>query len=526
MQFDQARIGDKVVKNTAYNVIGRMWFFIVGFFLTPYIIGHLGVERYAVWALVGVVTNYFGLLDFGVGSSFVKYVSEFYTVKDHQSINKLVNTGFAFYALLAAGVMVVTMLLLDPLISFLNIPVSLSEEARFVFILAVGIFCASNAIGVFMAIQTGLQRMDLANKVAIAASLVTVAGTVFFLERGWGLRGLIVNNAVVLVLTSAMYIISAYRLMPQLSFRPLAWDHPMFKRIFSFGYRIQVSRLAGTITSQTDKVLIAYFLAMGLVTYYQLGSNIISYAITIPVLLVSALVPAFSEIEARGERARLIESYLRSTKYLAFFSVPLFVFIAVAAHRFMFIWMGLGYDRSAVVIQILAAGYIINMLARVSGALCMAIEKPGYLMNASLIMIAANIPLSILLIKLFGFFGAAWGTMLAVNAGTVYFLWHLHKALAVPGKAYLRVTAPFFIASVIPAASVYALDSFVRFLWPHLGRIGHLSIFLATAVIFSLIYLVILYYSGPFDANDAVLVKEKLPFAYRFLKKAFDSHGR
>ncbi|MFA5100340.1 MAG: flippase, partial [Candidatus Omnitrophota bacterium] len=475
MQSDSRKIGDKVIRNTAYNIFGRIWFLVIGFFLAPYVVGHLGVERYAVWALVGVVTNYFGLLDFGVGSSFVKYVSEFYTTRDQAGINKLVNTGFGFYAALGAVILAATVLFIGPLLSFLKIPVSLYGEARFVFILAVGVFCASNAMGVFMAVQTGLQRMDLSNKINIAASVVTVAGTIFFLEKGYGLRGLMVNNAVVFALTSAMYILSAYRLLPHLAFRPFAWDRPMFRRIFSFGFRVQISRISGTITSQTDKILITYFLVIGLVTYYQLGSTVVACAMSIPALLVSALVPAFSEIEARGERKKLIESYLRSTKYFTFFTVPLFVFIAAAARRIMFIWMGLGYEQSVMVIQILAAAYVINMIARVSGALCMAIEKPEHMANASIIMIVLNIGLSVFFIKTFGFPGVAWGTLVAVNAGTVYFLWKLHRNLGIPAGMYMRVTAPFFAAGLVAALFVYGIDAAVRLPAAGLGRLGQLA---------------------------------------------------
>jgi O-antigen/teichoic acid export membrane protein len=322
-----------------------------------------------------------------------------------------------------------------------------------------------------------------------------------------------------------MYIISAYRLLPQLAFRPLAWDRPMFRRIFSFGWRIQFSRIAGTIASQTDKVLITYFLAIGLVTYYQLGSSIVSYAVAVPALLVSALVPAFSEIEARGERRRLIESYLRSTKYLAFFTMPLFVFIAVCAHRIMFIWMGLGYAQAAAVIQILVAAYAINVLARVSGALCMAIEKPQYLMDASLIMIAANIPLSILFIRVFGFLGVAWGTMAAINAGTVYFLGKLHKKLALPAGAYIRVTVPFFVSSMIAAGVVYAGDMIVRTALPHMGRAGNLVVFAAAGAVFSLVYLGAVHYAGLFDANDSGFLKEKFPLAHRLLFRFIKNYG-
>ena len=69
----------KVITNTAFNMLGKVWGILVALFMTPYIVHHIGVDRYGVWALVSVVTSYFGLLDFGIGSSYVKYIAEFYT---------------------------------------------------------------------------------------------------------------------------------------------------------------------------------------------------------------------------------------------------------------------------------------------------------------------------------------------------------------------------------------------------------------------------------------------------------------
>jgi O-antigen/teichoic acid export membrane protein len=520
------KIGDKVIKNTAYNIFGRIWFLVIGIFLTPYIIGHIGVERFAVWALVGVVTNYFGLLDFGIGSSYVKYISEFHTCKDYPNINKLVNTGFAFYAVLALVIITVTVIILNPMIAFFKIPASLQSEARFVFVLAIAIFCASNAMGVFMSIQAGLQRMDLSNKISIAASVVTVAGTIFFIEKGYGLRGLMLTNALVFALTSLMCTVSAYQLLPQLAFRPFIWDKAMLKRIFSFGYRVQISRISGTITSQTDKLLITYFLAMGLVTYYQLGFSIVSSAMAIPALLASALLPAFSEIEAKGERRKLIESYVRSTKYLSFFTAPLFVFVVVAANRIMFIWMGTGYGQAVMVIQILAAAFLLNMLARVAAALCLAIEKPEYMMDSSLITVFANIILSIVLIKFMGFSGVAWGTMVAVNLGTVYFLWKLHSNLSIPPGLYMQATWPFCAASFFAGAGVFVVDLFLRRSFPFATRLAELGFFIVTGSVFCLVYLAAVYYAKLFDADDFNFFKDKFPFLNRVLLKLLPAHGQ
>ncbi|NIM96827.1 MAG: hypothetical protein GTO24_01705, partial [candidate division Zixibacteria bacterium] len=47
----------KIVRNTTYNVIGRMWLMVVMLILTPYILHKLGTEVFGVWSLVFVVAN-------------------------------------------------------------------------------------------------------------------------------------------------------------------------------------------------------------------------------------------------------------------------------------------------------------------------------------------------------------------------------------------------------------------------------------------------------------------------------------
>ena len=67
----------KIVKNTIFNIVGRLCGILTVLFLTPYIINSIGVERYGIWAIAVAITGYFGLLDFGLGESFVKYIAEF-----------------------------------------------------------------------------------------------------------------------------------------------------------------------------------------------------------------------------------------------------------------------------------------------------------------------------------------------------------------------------------------------------------------------------------------------------------------
>ena len=82
------------------------------------------------------------------------------------------------------------------ILAILKIPPALSQEVTFVFWVGIFTFCVSNAASSFVAVQSGLQRMDIYNKVSLAVSIPYALGTVLALEMGYGLRGLIVVSAI------------------------------------------------------------------------------------------------------------------------------------------------------------------------------------------------------------------------------------------------------------------------------------------------------------------------------------------
>src|SRR5437868_10953102 len=85
------------------NNVGSSWFALginvaVGIFLSPFILHRLGDAAFGIWVLIFSVTGYYGLFDFGIRSSVVRYVSKFKAVADAQEIAKLVNTSLFSYA--------------------------------------------------------------------------------------------------------------------------------------------------------------------------------------------------------------------------------------------------------------------------------------------------------------------------------------------------------------------------------------------------------------------------------------------
>lgn len=502
-------LSHKIIRNTAYNIAGRFWGILAVLLLTPYTIKHIGIERFGLWSIAGVITGYFGLLDFGVGMSFVKYIAEFYTKKQFDKINQIVNTGFVFYSLLTALIIVLSFFFIKPIIAIFKIPPYLSNEAVFVLLVGISVFSCSNAFSPFSAIQTGLQRMDIQNKIAIVISILNILGTIFFLEKGYGLSGLMVNNAIMFIISCVLNVSAAYKILPEMKFNPYICNKAMFNKLFKFGFKIQIARIAGVIASQTNKLLIAYFLSIGLVTFYHLGNSVVYYAISISALFVSALMPAFSEMEAKGERQKLTEAYLMTTRYLTFFVAPFFVFLIISAFNLMLAWMGQGYEKSALIIQILALSYALNTIAQVAVSICMAIDRPQVLAVGSVIIIILNLILSVVFIKIFGFMGSALGNLFSINIGTLYFLTVLNKILHIPHNKFIKITLPYFLIAVISSGVIVLFDFVMHPFSRALSRPMALGILFMRGFVFLSIYILGIYLRKLIDADDIDFLRQK-----------------
>lgn len=425
-QIEQS-LSQRIIRNTIFNIAGCFWGILVALVLTPYIIRHIGIERFGIWAVVGVITGYFGMLDFGIGTSFVKYIAEFYAKKDYDKINHVVNTGFIFYSIFAILIIILSFFIINPLLTLFKIPVHLYNEALFVFLFGIILFGISNALAPFGAIQGGLQRMGITNKVAIAVSIPMIIGTVFFLESGYGLPGLLINNAIILALSSIANLTIAFRILPELKFNLFLFSKAMFKKLFGFGYKIQITKIASLLHLHLDKILIAYFLNIEFVAYYAIAQSLTSRISEMLLMLISAILPAASELDAKSEKVKLQELYFRSMKYLILAGIPAFIVVFTFAHPFIHIWLGAGYARTAITLQLLLVASFINLLTGPGFYIFNGIGKPQYGMYMSILSTIMKLTLSIVLIIKFGYYGTVLGTCISFIICSVIFIVIFHK---------------------------------------------------------------------------------------------------
>lgn len=512
------KVSDKIVENTFYNIIGRVWTILVNLILTPYIVSQLGVEKYGLWALAFGLTGYIGLLDLGVSSSYVKYISQYYTQKEYHKINQIVNTGFFFSLVFAFIFIIIGYFIIPPFISFLKIPLHLQEEAFFVFFAGVIIFTLSNATYAFAAVQPGLQKMKITNLISLLFTLPYAAGVIWFLESGWGVRGLILNYAILWLLSVPVNIFVAKKIFPEFNVGFNFYEKSILKNLINFGAKLQVSRLAQLVSFQVDKIFLTYFLSVSSVTYYDLGARVVGFLRGSVLLLVSALMPAASELAAKGLSQSLKELYLRATKYLMFASLPVFWFTVLLSDKILEVWVGPGYEMGAGVVRILALGYFLNLCTGVASPLALGMGKPELEMKSGFLLAGLNISLSLALVLLLGFYGPPTGSSFSLGVSALYFFWLFHKILEEKKSTLLEfLKKPFWISLILifllwMTNYIIPVSTFTQ------NRISGILFLGIEFSVYGILYLYLIGKSRYWNQVDLQFFQERLPGAKLLLR--------
>lgn len=488
-------ISGKIVRNTVYNAFGYAGGAIVTMALTPYLVGRLGDQAYGVLVVVGILGGYFGLLDFGINTSFVKYIAGYSAKAGYDGINRVINTGLAFYLAFSAAAVAAGFVLAGRAAELMQISPELYPAAVFSIRAGFLIFAVSSFFAPLAALQRGLQRMDVSNKVSVAMALLNAAGVVAALKGGLGLKGVIAVYLLMAVVRGCADVLISFRIFPRLRIGAKYVDRDTFYKLFVFGYKLQVTRISSMISAHFDKLLIAAFLSAGLVTAYQVGSMVAVYAVSAVTLLTSALMPAFSELLSAGDRSKVLAGYVAGTRYIGLLAAPLFALLTFSAPQLMLAWMGEGHGQSALALRVLAAGWFVNtVLGGVGGAFVQAMDKPQIQMRGAIVNIVLNPLLSVLLLKLFGFPGVLAGTSLSIALSALYFTWDLHREFNMPLRGFLAsaLLAPTAAAAACGVAA-YALSV----------RVPGLSGLALQFFLFCAFYVLAMYWLKPLAAADA-----------------------
>ena len=414
--------GRRLAHNTAMNVAGRIVPLVVAIFTVPYVVHHLGTDRYGLLALAGIVVGYFGIFNLGFGPATTKFVAELLGKGELEKLPELVWTAAASQTALglAGGIALAAA---SPLLAdhLLKIPAELHPQARVIFLMLAFALPIDFASGSMQGVLGASQRFDLLNAVSIPSSCFTSLLPVVALALGYGLPAIVFFLVLMRLAGLAVVTFFCLRLFPSLW--RVRFDFRLVRSLLGFGGWVTISSVVAPILTYFDRFLLGAVVSVAAVGFYAPPYMIATKLWILPNGLMATLFPAFSSSAGRGDAEWIRRTLIRSLKFLILIVGPAALLLAFFARPLLTLWLGANFaSEGTLALQILAVGVLVNSLARVPTGLLLGMGRPDLSAKFHLVELPFHIGLAWFLIVRFGLPGAAFAWALRVTLDFVLLL--------------------------------------------------------------------------------------------------------
>ncbi len=399
--------GRMLARNTMLNLAGQVAPLLVAIFTVPYVIHHLGPDRYGLLALAGIVVGYFALFNLGIGPATTKYVAELLGRGEIDKLPQQVWTAVASQTCLglAGGAMLAAA---SPFLveRLLKIPAGLHPQAHAIFLIMAAALPIDFVAGSFRGVLSAAQRFDLLNVVDVPVGSLMGLMPAAAIALGYGLPAIVLFLLLLRVASAAVVIVLSIRIYPTL--RCIRFNFGLVRALLGFGGWVTISGAVGPVLVYFDQFLIGAVLSIAAVGFYTPPYSIAGKLSVLPGCLVTTLFPAFSASAGRGDSEWIRKTLIRSLKFLILIVGPAALLLAFFARPLLTFWLGANFaDEGTLALQILAGGVLINALAYIPSSLLQGIGRPDLTAKFHLAELPIHIGLVWFLVFHFGLPGAA-----------------------------------------------------------------------------------------------------------------------
>jgi O-antigen/teichoic acid export membrane protein len=462
--------------------VGSSWFalglnILVGLFLSPYILHHLGDEAFGLWVLIFSITGYYGLFDLGIRSSIIRYVAKYSTIDQSDELNRLINTALFSYSVIGAVAVLVTLTVSVYVGSIFKISGDSLQLARWLFLIVGSAVALGFPLGIFGGILEGLQRFYVLNLTSMGSTVVRALMIVVALRYGRGLLTIALITVSLPLLTGLVNAAIVFRSLPlDIGLRHL--DRESVKRIASYSGTTFIIIVATRLRFKTDAMVIGTFLSSAAITYFTIGSKLVDYAGDVVSGLAQIFVPMSSQSDASGDLLGLRKIFVAGNRACALIIFPIAAILIIVGKSIIEAWVGSRYVATSYpVLLILVIPYTLALAQAASGRVLYGMAKHRTLAIVTIMEGCANLFLSIFLVRRFGILGDAAGTAIPLLCTTLFFLpRHLCRVLSLRVGVYLREA---FLLPLLLCAPLIAVLLLMRH-WFVAHNYFQLSIQLAT----------------------------------------------
>lgn len=401
--------------------------------LVPFYLKYLGVDGYGFYQMIYSVASYILVLDFGISTTMVRFITEYKVKKDERGAQ-----NFAGHCALLVVILSILMIAVGIFLSFFigDIYKTLTPEkvdlAKRMFRLMIIVLVMTIIEHYFEGIAMAHESFSVAKIIGILKIVIKFILVLLFMRGKLGVLSLVYVDIISFAVSLIFYFIYDYGV---LKFKPhlFTFDKKIFFPMATFMFAIMLQSIVAYLNNTVDKTILGIMegeIASGI---YGLSMTFITVFNMLPTSTLTIFLPKATKMVVEGnDMQQQTELAIKLGRYQMILCGGMLCAFIVLGQDFIELWAKenvLDVWLTALIIMIpnaipLIQNYCLNILDAMKKRLFRSI----ILLSISVL----NIFLTILMIQFWGILGAAIATGIAyiVGHGIVMNIYY-HKKIGI-----------------------------------------------------------------------------------------------
>lgn len=212
-----------------------------------------------------------------------------------------------------------------------------------------------------------------------------------------------------------------------------AWDWRLVRSQLFYSIPLGLSSIMGTLTKQLNNIIVSSHFTTELFAIYTNGAFEIPFISIITGSLMTVLIPEFTKMLHNNKTKQSVwKIWNDSTIKTAILLFPLTIFLLISAPDIMVAVFSSKYLESTGVFRI----YLLITFVRITqySSLLQAMGKTKVILFTSVLSLAINLLLSMILINTLDLYGPAWANVITIYSLALVNLLIIRRLLGIPFK--------------------------------------------------------------------------------------------
>ncbi|QNG60200.1 oligosaccharide flippase family protein [Bacillus sp. PAMC26568] len=398
---------------------------------TPFLLRIVGKAEYGLYALIGSFVGYLTMLDFGIGNTVTRYISQYKEQNKKKEEENLIAICLLIYAVISIIILFIGVIIhvnLD--VIFRNgLTANEVDRAKIMFALLLVNVILSLPVNIFNAVMQGYEKFIVININSIIRAVLAPVVITILLLIGYKTIAIIVVNTILNMLLgifNTLYVMLYLKLKPKLHFL----NRTFIKELFHYSFFVFLGAIVDQIYWRTGQVILGMKESAASVAVYSIAIQFCMYYMTFSTVISGMLFPRINQLVARKASNEELSNFFAKTGRIQLLILGFILgeFIIVG-RDFIIIWAGQEYENAWIYSLIIMLPLTIPLIQNTGIGILQAKNKQVFRSLLYLAIALINLVASFLLVEKFGSIGISLITSVCLIFGNIIIinLYYHHK---------------------------------------------------------------------------------------------------